>query len=570
MANLSFTYLTLTQFNTKVSNGTLVDGGLYFVTDTGFNHIYRATGVDTYEEFTRTMTGLSIASGKLSAAFTSGTSTQLSLVPNITIQEALPTNSSADIATTDTLRVALGKLQKRIANAETAAGSMLKIKGSIGTGGTVTALPSSNTVGDAYRVITAGTYASQTCEVGDLLIAITANTWMVLQNNIDAAGLIGPSGGDVDVLAVNDDFSANGTVSSDLIPDISDTHSLGSAGQEWSQIHAAEIFTESLSADSINLGGSSLSTLLNGKLGASAAAAKVAQSMIVKLAGGTTEGTNMFTFNGAAAKTIDITPAGIGAAAASHTHIYAWSEITGKPSTFTPSTHTHSYIPLSGSSAITGNLVPSTAVTYDLGSLSAEWNNIYSETLWALDKLWIYDEEDYFPDDEKQNECINVFTHLRDLTSGLSSHTHSLSSLGAAASNHTHGDALGDSSGFMSAADKRKLDLLPDGILSSTLSTRNDYSDGNHLYIELVSASSTALGGVKIGYTTNAKNYPLVLDDSGKAYVNVPWTDTNTVYTHPTSAGNKHIPAGGSAGQVLVYSSAGTAAWANNLIWQTA
>ena len=34
-------------------------------------------------------------------------------------------------------------------------------------------------------------------------------------------------------------------------------------------------------------------------------------------------------------------------------------------------------------------------------------------------------------------------------------------------------------------------------------------------------------------------------------------------YVHPTTAGNKHIPSGGSSGQVLAYSSAGTAAWTN-------
>ncbi len=39
-------------------------------------------------------------------------------------------------------------------------------------------------------------------------------------------------------------------------------------------------------------------------------------------------------------------------------------------------------------------------------------------------------------------------------------------------------------------------------------------------------------------------------------------TDTDTVYTHPTTAGNKHIPAGGAAGQFLKYSSDGTATWA--------
>lgn len=37
-----------------------------------------------------------------------------------------------------------------------------------------------------------------------------------------------------------------------------------------------------------------------------------------------------------------------------------------------------------------------------------------------------------------------------------------------------------------------------------------------------------------------------------------------TVYTHPTTAGNKHIPTGGSAGQILVYGgSSGTAVWGN-------
>ena len=38
---------------------------------------------------------------------------------------------------------------------------------------------------------------------------------------------------------------------------------------------------------------------------------------------------------------------------------------------------------------------------------------------------------------------------------------------------------------------------------------------------------------------------------------------TDTVYTHPTTSGNKHIPSGGSSGQVLKWSSDGTAVWAS-------
>lgn len=54
---------------------------------------------------------------------------------------------------------------------------------------------------------------------------------------------------------------------------------------------------------------------------------KTTKSLIVTLNGGTTEGTNKFTFDGSAEKTINITPSTIGAAAATHTHDK--SQITG-------------------------------------------------------------------------------------------------------------------------------------------------------------------------------------------------------------------------------------------------
>ena len=69
---------------------------------------------------------------------------------------------------------------------------------------------------------------------------------------------------------------------------------------------------------------------------------------------------------------------------------------------------------------------------------------------------------------------------------------------GKAASNHSHPAASASAAGFMSAADKQKLD------------------------------------GVAAGANK---------------------------YTHPAAAGNKHIPAGGSSGQILRWSADGTAAW---------
>lgn len=55
---------------------------------------------------------------------------------------------------------------------------------------------------------------------------------------------------------------------------------------------------------------------------------------------------------------------------------------------------------------------------------------------------------------------------------------------------------------------------------------------------QLPSATDSALGGIKIGYVASEKNYPVQLDGSDKAYVNVPWTDTNTTYDLATTSTN--------------------------------
>jgi hypothetical protein len=68
--------------------------------------------------------------------------------------------------------------------------------------------------------------------------------------------------------------------------------------------------------------------------------------------------------------------------------------------------------------------------------------------------------------------------------------------------------------GVMSSEDRKKLNGIADNA--------NNYS--------LPTASSTIKGGITLGYPQSGKNYPVVLDSNGKAYVNVPWTDTNTTY----------------------------------------
>lgn len=70
------------------------------------------------------------------------------------------------------------------------------------------------------------------------------------------------------------------------------------------------------------------------------------------------------------------------------------------------------------------------------------------------------------------------------------------------------------------------------------------WTDSNTTYTQ---ATSDNLGLVKIGYSANGKNYPVALDGNGKMYVNVPWTDTNTTYTNMGAAS---ASAAGKAGLV--------------------
>ena len=74
----------------------------------------------------------------------------------------------------------------------------MTFKGTLGTGGTITALPASHNAGDTYRVITAGTWAGKYCEVGTLIICTTDGTtandahWTSVETNEDGA-VIGPT-----------------------------------------------------------------------------------------------------------------------------------------------------------------------------------------------------------------------------------------------------------------------------------------------------------------------------------------------------------------------------------------
>lgn len=96
--------------------------------------------------------------------------------------------------------------------------------------------------------------------------------------------------------------------------------------------------------------------------------------------------------------------------------------------------------------------------------------------------------------------------------------------------NTTYSVATQSANGLLSSTDKTKLDGIASGA--------NNYS--------LPAASSTIRGGIKLGYSTNGKNYAVQATNE-QLYVNVPWTDTNTTYS---TFGAASSSAAGSTGLV--------------------
>lgn len=125
--------------------------------------------------------------GKVENKSVSEILTDAALTGTPTAPTAAPGTNTTQIATTQFVTNA-------ISNGIAASDAMI-FKGTLGTDGTVEALPTTYSTGWTYRVIEAGTYAGQQCEIGDLLIALTNRSgtenqdadWTVAQTNIDGA-----------------------------------------------------------------------------------------------------------------------------------------------------------------------------------------------------------------------------------------------------------------------------------------------------------------------------------------------------------------------------------------------
>lgn len=220
------------------------------------------------------------------------------------------------------------KIAKYVADGFAANDAMV-FKGVLGTVGEVThALPSKDySAGYTYRVVTAGTYAGKTCEVGDLIIAVkdynketaSDNDWAVVQTNIDGASKVTING-------VNYDIYTKGTPKSDLtfvapttVGNNNDILSTVNGSLSWvsqSSLNAGTLngvakdgllteVTASNGSISVTVGGTSKTATAAGSWNINAASANKVNKAL-KTSG---NGLSSVEFDGSSEKTITLLPA---------------------------------------------------------------------------------------------------------------------------------------------------------------------------------------------------------------------------------------------------------------------
>lgn len=75
-----------------------------------------------------------------------------------------------------------------------------------------------------------------------------------------------------------------------------------------------------------------------------------------------------------------------------------------------------------------------------------------------------------------------------------------------------------------------------------------------------ITISGNTISSTDTTYSAATTSAAGLMSAADKTKLNGIATGANN-YTHPTTAGNRHIPAGGSSGQILTWSAAGTAQW---------
>ena len=556
---------TNTDEKVKVTTGTTTKSYLVGVNATNYT-----SGNATNKLIADTNIYLDTTAGKLTAKEFSATTLSGNLKGTIdsttTATTAEAGDNSTKVATTSFVGTAISNALGELSNA-------LLFKGVVSSNSD---LPATHEVGWTYRVSVAGTYAGQKCEVGDMIICITAGTtatnshWTVAQNNIDGAitgsstsstsgnfavfdgttgKIIKDSGkkasdftytAGTGLVLENNEFSIDSSLTAGSYGPSSDV--TGNNGNTISvpQITVDEngLITEitQKTYTSKNTDTHYTTGLYVGAKDSKSNAATSNGSTYIKLYDNDTSRAS-FKISGSGKTTVTSDASGnitINSTDSDTTYSLSGA-LDGNTfvSTLTPSnggTATTSTVPVMGaaSSSVAGTagLVPGAAAGDQGKYLKADgsWATPYSHPT--------YTAVDGKPDANATPGFGGTFT-VTDITTNTLGHVTSGASRTITIPNSA---ATTSAAGLMSAADKTKLNGIASGANNYTLPTAGTEAIGGIKIAKDTSSYTVAAAtsGTISANITSGKYYAVEIDADDKAFVYVPWK--NTEYTAMTAS----------------------------------
>lgn len=235
---------------------------------------------------------------------------------------------------------------------------------------------------------------------------------------------------------------------------------------------------------------------------------------------------------------------------------YSWSEITGKPSTFTPSGHSHNTFGKATTDAAgSAGFVPAPAK-------GQQGQYLRGDGTWAT-------------------PTNTTYGAASQSTAGLMSAADKtkLNGIAEKANNYSHPTTAGNKHIPAGGSAGKILGWASDG-------TAQWVDDKNTTYSNFKGATSSAAGGSGLVpapaaggqgtqylradgvwavppntiYANATQGAAGLMSGGDKTKLDGVAVNANN-YVHPTTSGNKHIPAGGASGQILRWSADGTATW---------
>lgn len=124
------------------------------------------------------------------AGATTPTGNSVAVITSIPKIQTSETNGNATVNPTTVNVPTIAYVNTAISNLKTEVGNPMMFRGSLGTGGTVTSLPTNPEVGDTYKVITATSINNVgTAKVGDTII-YTSTGWVIIPSGDEPSGTV--------------------------------------------------------------------------------------------------------------------------------------------------------------------------------------------------------------------------------------------------------------------------------------------------------------------------------------------------------------------------------------------